>query len=1227
MAKEYMNKAPAIASVALLIFTFFSGFGWLYVLKENIANPNNWQQILLNSFDKTFYDVGCGGSSWLYLFPRPLSYGFVLTFTLMLLLKRTDLTKQSFIISYGLLVMSLAFMHPPELILYVLFLAVVSIFKPSNFEIRLDESLTATFLGITSTILIQLSFRLIGFGASDLFYHLIILLLVTLIAKLCIKFKKKTTHLKVNRSLLRVLLYAIMLFYFYGLLVWIEASKSFSTSLVGGWSVYLVPWYFYPPILGVSGILAIIYLLFSLTKEQSDPNDVFFVYLIVFSLVFGRILSFVNINLFYTGYHERRISLFAITGVSLLAAKGLRMISRIHISKKLLRIGICFIVVMGSTTTFLTLDFWNTYLNNATYLSEEEWAAQHYLYSFVQKHPDTIVYTVSDRTMWSLGFASPRLVVQTISPILWSSKSPITALNMLYGVLGANTTKVIYIHERDFECLALNYPGGYVFNYLLNQLPLLYANSEVKIYYVPKGTPPLSESNAVIARDPSEINNPIYGEVYNLISTNFYNYTIRNIYELYNIENDSLIIFPQDNRNYLALLHTLHNKTVMVINPDSFGPIADLLFKSNVKITISSDDVILMNADNANLSKIDVNPLGESYCFGVSCPKTVPELVLADDNQITFWQATPYGKAGEGNISIAELENDDENNVSGLNSLKINVGEGTYKFWQISHDFESPQDWSSFDFLSFWWYGHGDGNAYVVEMISSSGSYWHKFKDSWHGWGYVLIPLKMPSGHFDIGGVALDKSALKEASWDSIKTINIRLCGDNPNVKGTFHIDKVSLIKGTLSTIHVLIDNVETSKGVNISFKNKTLSFESTDLKTLDARDIFFYGNTRGDLLFGSTSIGYASSEFSSERSSISLNITLVLPPNIYRRGILSDISISYTSSSISITKISDEKEAFTTPYLNSTLFSARNGTNVIARYMSANGEEIPAIASLIFNDIKIYYVNIIPLLRCSYKRSEFNVTSELFGKLIALSRVGLVKQIDVDHWGLNDMIGTPTLSINGSISIASTSTFINQTKTPLHVQVLLDYDTIEFDIFSLQVCGLNMITFNTTKPVEIGGYDFYSLLTLQCQRINVNVSRALSICFTVAGNRSVCLEKARSISISGNGNEVQLTIRTPHISVVGEVKFFKCKVRGTLSSKFGDSRDIFIKGYAEFVVSLTDTYKIVEEFDYNATIKVTPPLCSIDEIKDFFNNLPYLLLVLIILISSLFVKIETKNR
>jgi hypothetical protein len=157
--------------------------------------------------------------------------------------------------------------------------------------------------------------------------------------------------------------YIILLFF------WNSISDNFDLdSVIGVQTIYGVPFEFYPLLLGIVGLLAIPGMVIILKNSRNHPV-VIFVSLFLLTMILGRALTFLNANVIYTDYWERRLTPIMQASASVVASIVILQIVRWLEGRKqrssyakrlksLLPIPILSILILaGSLSTFLTFEY------------------------------------------------------------------------------------------------------------------------------------------------------------------------------------------------------------------------------------------------------------------------------------------------------------------------------------------------------------------------------------------------------------------------------------------------------------------------------------------------------------------------------------------------------------------------------------------------------------------------------------------------------------------------------------------------------------------------------------------------------------------------------------------------------------------------------------------------------------------------------------------------------
>lgn len=159
--------------------------------------------------------------------------------------------------------------------------------------------------------------------------------------------------------------------------------------------------------------------------------------------------------------------------------------------------------------------------------------------------------------------------------------------------------------------------------------------------------------------------------------------------------------------------------------------------------------------------------------------ETPNRIVLADDQQTFFW--IPYSAVENGGIvGSSILSADNSVKKSGNDSLRIEIPNGTFRYSGISHVYESMENWSKYDYLSFYWFGGNTGNTFYIEVRSpdSKNRFVTSIIDDFNGWKQLFLSLD-------------DFSKIGNPSWTEVKELLMFTDGKS----GTWHIDYLILDK------------------------------------------------------------------------------------------------------------------------------------------------------------------------------------------------------------------------------------------------------------------------------------------------------------------------------------------------------------------------------------------------------------------------------------------------
>jgi hypothetical protein len=496
---------PRIPVIATVITVLFSGFGWIQAL--SLSSSNNWLTALNSAGNMTYNDI-------IYTFlygPIPQYFSLAALFSLLYLMVRKekfDLTSAFLtvvLVALGLLV------HSPEIIVLPIFYYCYLLFVRHEEFGRLKKYSLSILVGLFVVFLVGLPFS--SHFYFDVEQPLLFLFLAVSLTFILMHFRGKFSNSFAFPKRLGILLVgAIWVLYIMSFFAWKNTlNLDVTANLV---DVGLKPWYIYPVNNGVSLLLGLLGLTCLIVwRKHNLENAKFLLLTIVALFLTGIIISYVNINIFATGYWEKRFYSFMILPLSILGAffiveivpkltfgkvaKGFRDQSYNSAITGLL---ISLIVISGVSSNILALDRIAFTSQSDPYAasSDKELKALDFLRVNASAGATVLGFsTISNRFAYIFSgmnhLNSPYWFTKGNSPYQFTDiTNPELALKMLYSL---NVT-YLYVTESDMKTLHSN---GFVVDHLLKYLPIAFQNEAVTIYRVPKLNPPSSDSNLTLA--------------------------------------------------------------------------------------------------------------------------------------------------------------------------------------------------------------------------------------------------------------------------------------------------------------------------------------------------------------------------------------------------------------------------------------------------------------------------------------------------------------------------------------------------------------------------------------------------------------------------------------------------------------------------------------------------------------------------------------------------------
>ena len=592
MASKYLRKIDQrLPVVATTFWSIFGGFGWLGFFRETMFIDESFFTLLRSANEMSYIDISIP-RVWFWL--RPMVPGFTLLFVLLYLLKRQDIPTIYFRLAYSILVTSLALFHIPELAILVVVLSALSFFVP-HVDLRLKDAIVASVIGLAAATLISLSL----YQNTRLLDSIPYLNIVGLILPLSFSYIVVRANWKgvdVPKKLGDVLIYVLIVVFIAGTLSWL-ADDSFSRWMVQ--EVLFVPWLLYPVRLGLIGLLGLLGVLY--VKRHNKDGVFLFVCMLFSTLVFARLLSYVNINFINTGFYEQRVIQPALLpATSVLAALGMKPIlvrfsSFRHLNMRravVIAITSSLIVIVGTTSTLLAYDFIDE-LSRRNVIGDNELISVKFLLDALDDNPRSPILTMTERSMTEVELSGPIFVVEPLRLPAWSSINPEIPLVILFRGDSQFTAPYIYLHERDKDAIAQRFHSWLLLEKTIPMLPQIYRNEKVELYKIPEGSPPVMNSSTVLlVPDGCQNVNDNMLQVFLSLSFGGYEYTTMLDSDTSALKKD-IIIIPTDATsvvvdNLIESLGDLSHKKLIVFNSIGWGPIGkDLFFWENASKKVS----------------------------------------------------------------------------------------------------------------------------------------------------------------------------------------------------------------------------------------------------------------------------------------------------------------------------------------------------------------------------------------------------------------------------------------------------------------------------------------------------------------------------------------------------------------------------------------------------------------------------------------------------------------
>lgn len=554
MARRYLSKFDIrIPILATILYLLFSNLSFLYYFELKISGPYPTELAVIQAAsEKTFNGAMNFIQPIAFFTPQSVSVLFFVIAIMMLTM--LSLSRTKFIPILILLIVGMYLTHVSEAIIFIIIVSVSS-FIFSEKQLRLSDALSSSLISI---VLIGgfMTFEQYGWRSEisstkfNSFSSLAIvstLLLVIgtifwksyLSRKLVIKKEKINLLFRLISSkpnFYRIMISTLLVIYIVGLFTW-QYAESFKVSSVVASGI--APWFIYPMLLGIVGLLAIVSIRFLYASSENCNNILkarnsltIILFFIVILFVFGRIVTFVNTNYTHTGYWEKRFLGYIFLMAALVAPvpligfyETIRKKFNESVSRIFTVLFISIIMILGFSSFAIHIEFWNLFGSvGSSSMSQDELSAVSFLRNKIADEKDSFVITPTKQSGGVVVLAGLKYPF-TYYDLLSSSKGPMVPMHVI-DIYNSNHT-YLFLHDRDYNLLAKN-PDNWLFSHLLPMLRPIYSNDEVLIYEIPPMSYPQLSSDSILLT-PNNERDKRWLYAYDMLAFTGGNYTVRTV--------------------------------------------------------------------------------------------------------------------------------------------------------------------------------------------------------------------------------------------------------------------------------------------------------------------------------------------------------------------------------------------------------------------------------------------------------------------------------------------------------------------------------------------------------------------------------------------------------------------------------------------------------------------------------------------------------------------------
>ena len=266
-ARRYLAGIDTrISAISTIFYTILSNFSFIYFLQIKLLDNNSTEFITLarEVAEKAYNGIINFSQPFHFFFPTSVS--FIMLMFAFVLLRVRSMPRPVFIPLFSTIIFAMFFVHRVEAVVLVMLLAVFSIIFKAKNALRLDDALLASLIGFI--FIIALSAYSAFFWTSDIVDPnkstasiLTVVIPIPIVGGAILWRRKVLPRIRFsidflnNAKVYSILSISLVCVYLLGLLTWL-AIQDFRTSSV--FEVGVVPWFIYPVLLGIVGLLMLL---------------------------------------------------------------------------------------------------------------------------------------------------------------------------------------------------------------------------------------------------------------------------------------------------------------------------------------------------------------------------------------------------------------------------------------------------------------------------------------------------------------------------------------------------------------------------------------------------------------------------------------------------------------------------------------------------------------------------------------------------------------------------------------------------------------------------------------------------------------------------------------------------------------------------------------------------------------------------------------------------------